>query len=48
MSYQATVIPIMIASPGDVSAERNIIREVIHDWNDVNSFASNTMLAPLG
>lgn len=48
MSYQATVIPIMIASPGDVAVERNIIREVIHDWNDVNSASSKVMLAPIG
>ena len=38
----------MIASPGDVSLERNIIREVIHDWNDVNSANSKVMLAPIG
>lgn len=48
MSYQATVIPIMIASPGDVAVERDIIREVIHDWNDVNSANSKVMLAPIG
>lgn len=27
----------MIASPSDVEAERNIIREVLHEWNDVHS-----------
>lgn len=42
------VVPVMIASPGDVSDERNIIREVIHDWNDVNAAMSRTMLAPVG
>ncbi len=48
MAYQATVIPVMIASPGDVLEERKIIREVIHDWNDVNSSASKVILAPQG
>ncbi len=33
MSYDAKVIEIMIASPGDVMNERHIIREVIDDWN---------------
>lgn len=38
----------MIASPGDVSEERDIIRAVIHDWNDVNAAISKTMLTPMG
>ncbi|MBE2255595.1 MAG: hypothetical protein IAE65_05290 [Ignavibacteria bacterium] len=45
MSYQATVIQVMIASPGDVSEEREIIRKVLHSWNDVNSQSSKIMLA---
>jgi len=38
----------MIASPGDVSEEQDIIREVIHDWNDINAAASKTMLSAVG
>lgn len=38
----------MIASPGDVEKEREIIRSVIHDWNDVNAASSNVMLAAIG
>ena len=38
----------MIASPGDVSEEREIVREVIHDWNDVNAAASKIVLTPIG
>jgi len=45
MAFQATVIPVMIASPGDVTEERDIIRSVLHDWNDVNAQASKLMLA---
>ena len=48
MAYQATVIPVMIASPGDVAEERNLIRTVIHDWNDVNAETSKVMLAAVG
>ncbi len=48
MAYQATVIPVMIASPGDVSEERNIIRSVVHEWNDVNAAQSRVVLAPIG
>ena len=31
MAYTATVIPVMIASPGDVAEERQVIREMIHE-----------------
>lgn len=48
MAYQATVIPVMIASPSDVTEEREIVRRVIHDWNDVNSEYSQAMLAAVG
>ena len=48
MAYKATVIPVMIASPGDVADERNIIRSVIYDWNDINSATSKVILLPVG
>ncbi len=48
MAYQATIIPIMIASPGDVAEEREIIRSVIHEWNDVNAATTKIMLNPVG
>lgn len=48
MAYKATVVPIMIASPGDVIEERDVIRNVVHDWNDVNAQRSKVMLAALG
>ena len=48
MAYQATVIPVMIASPGDVAEERELIRDIIHDWNDVNAESSKVMLAGIG
>lgn len=48
MAYRATIIPVMIASPGDVSEERDATRAVVHDWNDVNSSASQVVLSPIG
>ncbi len=33
MAYPATVIEVLIASPGDVNEERQAAREVILDWN---------------
>jgi hypothetical protein len=48
MPYKATVIPIMIASPGDVLEGRNIARDVINEWNYVNSFSEGTVLMPVG
>ena len=38
----------MIAFIGDVMQERKIIREVIHEWNNVNSNASQVVLSPIG
>jgi hypothetical protein len=48
MSYTATVFKCMIASPGDVSAERSIVREVLTEWNVVNADARKTVLLPIG
>lgn len=48
MAYKATVIQVMIASPGDVTVERNIVREEIAKWNYVNSLRSNIVLLPMG
>lgn len=48
MAYQALVLPVMIASPGDVNTERAIIREVLHEWNDINSHAKKIILQPVG
>lgn len=48
MAYTATVIPIMIASPGDVTDEREAVRQIIHDWNDVNSENAKVILVAVG
>ncbi|UDU79071.1 DUF4062 domain-containing protein [Pseudomonas sp. HN2-3] len=48
MSYKADVFNVMIASPGDVKAERAQVREVIHEWNAVHSRSRRIVLLPTG
>lgn len=48
MPYQATVLPVMIASPGDVNEYRAIARGVMHKWNYIHSPATNVVLMPVG
>lgn len=47
MPYEATIIKVMIASPGDVAEERAIAQAVIHEWNAVNSADRRTVLLPV-
>ena len=47
MPRTATVIRVMIASPGDVASERQIAKQVIHDWNDIHSLDRGTVLLPI-
>lgn len=48
MSYSATVIKVMIASPSDVFNERNIIREIMAEWNSINADKRKIVLLPVG
>lgn len=48
MTYQATVINVMIATPSDVAKERQIVRDVLHEWNVVHSSDRRSVLMPLG
>lgn len=48
MAYDAKVIRIFIASPGDVQKERNLIRDTIYEWNTINSFSRGIVLMPVG
>lgn len=47
MSYKAEVYNVMLASPSDVNEERNIAREVIHNWNNINAASRKIVLLPL-
>ncbi len=45
--YQAQVVKVMIASPGDVLEERELIREAIADWNSSHAEQEKTVLVPV-
>jgi hypothetical protein len=47
MPYQASVINVMIASPGDVAAERSAIQAIIHLWNSIHAQERRTVLMPI-
>lgn len=47
MGFTANVIKVMIASPGDVSHERQIAQEVINEWNAINSQERRLVLLPV-
>ena len=48
MSYKAEVYKVMIASPGDVPTVRQLARDVIFEWNSVNSEDREILLMPVG
>lgn len=48
MSYSAKIVEVMLASPGDVREERQVVREVLNDWNVTNSRTRKCVLMPVG
>ena len=46
--YKATVIETFIATPSDIVQERALIRDIINEWNIVNSKTRNVILKDLG
>ena len=44
MAYNATVYKIFIASPGDTREERDIVEQIIHDWNIVHASDKHIVL----
>lgn len=48
MTYQATVVNVMIASPSDVAQERRVVRDVIADWNAIHADGKKVILMPVG
>ena len=48
MPYLAAVFNVMIASPGDVAEEREIVRKVLHDWNNLHAEEKQIVLLPIG
>lgn len=48
MSFDASVLRVMIASPSDVATERKLIQEVIHEWNAIHAEDRKVVLLPVG
>jgi hypothetical protein len=48
MPFSATVLRVMIASPGDVQKERAVVREVVSEWNSTNGAHRNVLLLAMG
>lgn len=48
MSYTARIVKVMIASPSDVAKERQLIRDVIQEWNAVHAEDRKVVLMPVG
>lgn len=48
MTYNATALEIIIASPSDVDQERQVVREVIANWNAVHARDRQIVLMPVG
>jgi hypothetical protein len=48
VSYAATVFNVLIVSPSDITVERNLVREVIHEWNGSHSHEREIIFRPVG
>lgn len=47
MAFDAKIFKVLIASPGDVGDERNVIPEIINEWNAINASISKVVLMPI-
>jgi hypothetical protein len=47
MGFQANVLKVMIASPGDVAVERELITGELYRWNNTNAVSRKLMLQPV-
>lgn len=47
MAFDAKIFKVLIASPGDVGEERNVIPEIINEWNAMNATMSKVALMPV-
>jgi hypothetical protein len=48
MPFDAQVLKVFIASPGDVNRERRVARKVIFEWNDEHAEAERIVTLPIG
>lgn len=48
MVYSANIFQVIIVSPGDVPRERQLAKEIVLEWNAVNSRDKKISLMPVG
>lgn len=46
MSFPATVLRVLVASPSDVPDARNAVEDALHSWNRVHATTRNVVLLP--
>jgi len=47
MTFPATVVRVLIASPGDTGQARLLLRDVLQEWNSLHAEDSSVMLLPV-
>jgi hypothetical protein len=47
MPFGATVVRVLIASPGDTTAARRVLREALDDWNSLHAENDGVMVLPV-
>lgn len=48
MVYTANVLSVMIASPSDVTEQRDDVRSIVDSWNFIHAFSRSLILMPVG
>lgn len=46
MSFTASILRVVIASPSDIPEARNAVERALHNWNDANSISKRIVLLP--
>lgn len=47
MPFDGKIFRILVASPSDVGEERNVIPEIVNEWNAMNAFTTKVILMPV-
>jgi hypothetical protein len=47
MPFTASVLRVLVASPGDTKCERELLRRVVREWNDDHTEDTSTVLLPV-
>lgn len=47
MSFQVTVLQVLVASPADPVSERQVVKETVHAWNEAHAESTGVVLLPL-